>query len=188
MDGQSDEELYRVIRTTVRAFLRGWSQGRIGALEADDIAHSVYLKLIEDDRKQLAKFEPGRGSFGGFVAMKTRFYLWTIARKYRSRDELAHFESIGDEELVDNEARGLEEALYKRERLLKVVECVEGQLTKPEERPAARLRFLHNVSDEVFMEKLGLDRKGMYRLKNRLRNLVDRCLAKHFPEDEGEDE
>ena len=182
MEDQSDARLYRIIRTVVRTYLKAFPQARLGTLDESDLTHAIYVRFVENDRAQLAKFVPERGSFAGFVAMKTRFWLQTIGRKNWNRESIAHFEPMGDEEFEDFARRDIDEVASMRERLFAVADCVEGRVTRPEDKLAVDLLFRRLATDKEFEARFGLDGKGLSDMKSRLRRHARACLELLFPE------
>jgi RNA polymerase sigma-70 factor (ECF subfamily) len=143
--------------------------------DVEDLYHSVFQALLEDDRRRLRQFE-GRCSLGSWIQIITTRTVIDALRKRRAptpldaedRDGLALHERICDpnpgveEEIVDAQRREL-----LRKALMEI---------SPEERLLAVLTYQREMPVEEIAEVMNLTKEAVYTRKHRLKDKLRKIL------------
>lgn len=143
--------------------------------DIEDLYHSVFQALLEDDRRRLRQFE-GRCALGNWIQIITTRTVIDSLRKRRTTISLdaEDREGFALHERICEPNPGVEE---------KVVDTQRRQLLKkalleisPEERLLAVLMYQREMAVEEIAEVMKLSKEAVYTRKHRLKDKLRRIV------------
>lgn len=156
------EERYgRLLRFAIARVLKA---PLFGPEDHDEVHARVYLRLLEDDMRRLAMFDPEKSRLTTWLVVLTQNLSRDYARKLTERaPELVPLENA---ESVPLDAPLPEEVAERRERETLYRQALDGLC--PRDRELLALSFDDELTPEVAASRLGIGVKTFYSRRNRL--------------------
>jgi DNA-directed RNA polymerase specialized sigma24 family protein len=168
-----------VIQTRVARELLGVgcmrAQKRCLRQEVADLTQEVFLSLFQRDARALRAWDPSRGALVGFVGLVAGHIVMSIVRSRRRSPWSEQAIAAADLERWGGKDDRLNDRIYSRELLVKVLNRLRGELSERDQL-LFELVVLDDASVAVVTAQTGMTPGAVYTWRSRFANRV-RLLA-----------
>ena len=191
LDGQEDAQLaltrrlLRVVRARVRWVI---DSQNFRDIDADDLAQEVWVRLLSDDGRKLAYFDPARGaSLAGFVGAVTDREVRQELRRRRAQKRGGHLKVVaGDQAELDiKDQRPDPETLLSARDLASRLNDYLGSVLSARGQAVMRFVFSDGLDAREAAELMGVNVQVVYNWQHKIRTLSREFLERAAVEADG---
>ncbi len=169
-----------ILRAPVRVHLRRWPGGKLAGLDADDLVHEIFVKLLERDRAVLRKWNVGRGSLEQFVSLFARSRIKDLERKELRRLQLVPHPVALDKAPEPTDVATPDELVMVQQSALRLRKCIEKAITSKDGRKMIELLYDRHLDTDEAVQQSGMTRAQVFRWRSKIFEHARSCLKKHL--------
>jgi len=154
--------------------LRHIGRRRLAGLDADDLTHEVWCRLLRDDAKRLRAYDPAKGkTFGGYLSMVAGQLISNVVEQHHAVKRQAPGGETALEEAtaVGEKAASPERSAIERQSLRALFAHLDGALP-PKGRVVLHLLYTDGLSVEEAARRMGATRQVVYNWQHKIRKLA----------------